>query len=140
MLVTVAGQDMVVPLSGIQETIRPDVRQLRPIGRDGHLLTVQDEQVPVVDLAARLGRREGSFDPSDHILLLVRSQAGVPFALAVEGITDQRQVVIKSLRDNYGRIPGVSAATVLGDGRIALIVDPDSIVATTAARQPAFLE
>lgn len=140
MLVTVAGQIMVIPLAGVVETIQPDARQLRPIGREGHLLSRSGAQVPVIDLAARLGCRHGRFDPADHVMLLLRNQAGGLFALAVEGISDQRQVVIKSLRENYGPIPGISAATVLGDGRIALIIDPDSIVAGDLARQPAFVE
>ena len=58
------------------------------------------------------------------MLLLVECEAGRRAALAVDVIHDQRQVVIKSLEENYGVIPGISAATILGDGRIALIVDP----------------
>jgi two-component system chemotaxis sensor kinase CheA len=47
----------------------------------------------------------------------------------VDAIQDQRQVVIKSLETNYGRVPGVAAATILGDGRVALILDVDNLVA-----------
>jgi two-component system chemotaxis sensor kinase CheA len=62
--------------------------------------------------------------------LLVECEAGRRAALAVDVIHDQRQVVIKSLEENYGVIPGISAATILGDGRIALIVDPEEIIAS----------
>jgi two-component system chemotaxis sensor kinase CheA len=61
---------------------------------------------------------------------LVECEAGRRAALAVDVIHDQRQVVIKSLEENYGVIPGISAATILGDGRIALIVDPEEIIAS----------
>jgi two-component system chemotaxis sensor kinase CheA len=64
------------------------------------------------------------------VLLLVECEAGRRAALAVDVIHDQRQVVIKSLEENYGVIPGISAATILGDGRIALIVDPEEIIAS----------
>lgn len=141
MLVTVETETMVIPLASIVETIRPDACQLRAIGHHGHLLALGDVQVPVVDLAGRLGLRRRAVLPSDQILLLIRTQGGVLFALAVDDISDQRQVVIKSLRDNYGPVSGVSAATVLGDGRIALIVDPEGVVAVAErARQPMFLE
>jgi two-component system chemotaxis sensor kinase CheA len=64
------------------------------------------------------------------VLLFVECEAGRRAALAVDVIHDQRQVVIKSLEENYGAIPGISAATILGDGRIALIVDPEEIIAS----------
>lgn len=64
----------------------------------------------------------------DHVLLLVETEAHRRCALLVDGIQDQRQVVIKSLETNYQRIDGVAAATILGNGRIALIIDPDNIV------------
>jgi chemotaxis protein histidine kinase CheA len=62
----------------------------------------------------------------------VECEAGRRAALAVDVIHDQRQVVIKSLEENYGVIPGISAATILGDGRIALIVDPEEIIASAS--------
>jgi two-component system chemotaxis sensor kinase CheA len=127
MLVEVAGQTAVIPLASVMETVRPDPSQLRALGRNGQLLALRGAHVPVIDLAAALGRREGAFQAAEHILLLVRSQRGTLSAFAVDGITDQRQVVIKSLRDNWGPVPGVSAATVLGDGRVALILDPDAL-------------
>jgi two-component system chemotaxis sensor kinase CheA len=141
MLVTAAGETMVIPLASILETIRPDARQLRAIGQGGHLLALRDLQVPVIDLAERLGLRSGQPEPAEQILLLIRTQDGALFAMGVDTISDQRQVVIKSLRENYGRVPGVSAATVLGDGRIALIVDPDAVVsAGGTACQPMLMD
>jgi two-component system, chemotaxis family, sensor kinase CheA len=59
------------------------------------------------------------------VLLLVESGQNERWALAVDKIHDQRQVVIKGLETNYGHVPGVAAATILGDGKIALIIDPD---------------
>lgn len=59
------------------------------------------------------------------VLLLVESGQNERWALAVDRIHDQRQVVIKGLESNYGHVPGVAAATILGDGKIALIIDPD---------------
>jgi two-component system chemotaxis sensor kinase CheA len=66
-------------------------------------------------------------------LLLVEGENQSQCALVVDAVHDQRQVVIKGLDSNYGQVPGVSAATVLGDGQIALILDPDAIAAHRAS-------
>ncbi len=76
------------------------------------------------------------------LLLLVESENLGECALVVDSVQDQRQVVIKSLESNFGSVPGVSAATVLGDGRIALILDPDAIAGgrvTSAYQTPTIL-
>lgn len=65
-------------------------------------------------------------------ILLIEKDNGTRNALAVDMIQDQRQVVIKGLEDNYGSVAGVAAATILGDGRIALILDTDTLVKETA--------
>lgn len=63
--------------------------------------------------------------------LLVESEGGGQRALMVDAIQGQRQVVIKSLEANYTHVPGIAAATILGDGRVALILDVDAIVAAS---------
>jgi two-component system chemotaxis sensor kinase CheA len=81
----------------------------------------------MVDVAQGLGftRAQGQTEP--QTLLLVETENQGQCALIVDRVYDQRQVVIKGLDTNYGAVPGVSAATVLGDGQIALILDPDAI-------------
>lgn len=128
MVVTVADQTMVVPLASILETIRPGPSDIRQIGREGHILAIRGAYVPIIDLADCLGLQQGAFDPTAQVILLVRRADGQQMALAVKSIADQRQVVIKSLEGNYGNTPGIAAATILGDGKIALIVDPESLI------------
>ena len=70
--------------------------------------------------------------------LLIEGEGGTRAALLVDAIQGQRQVVIKSLEANYRHVPGVAAATILGDGRVALILDVDAIVA--ASRMDGSLE
>ena len=142
MIVRVAGQTMVLPISSILETIRPTVRDLTRIGQNGHLLSIRGTYVPIIDLAEILGHGGGDFDPTNRILVLVRTEGKAQAALAVEDISDQRQVVIKSLSGNYGAIPGISAATILGNGKIALIIDPDAAVSLSAvqSRPQAFMD
>ena len=66
------------------------------------------------------------------VLLLVEADDESSWALAVDQIFDQRQVVIKGLESNYGHVPGVAAATILGDGNIALIIDPEETARRSA--------
>ena len=128
MVVDVCGQTMVLPLANIVETIRPRPGDLRPLGSSGHVLAIRGNYIPVLSLGAILGMEDGPFDPADQTLVLIQTDGSPPVALSVAAISDQRQVVIKSLESNYGAIPGISAATILGDGHIALIVDADAVV------------
>jgi two-component system chemotaxis sensor kinase CheA len=67
-------------------------------------------------------------DPERSVAILVETDGGARNALLVDSIQDQRQVVIKSLEANYGTVAGIAAATILGDGRVALILDVDALV------------
>jgi len=88
--------------------------------------------LPLVNLPfVALGYRQQELDPTKGVVLLAESGDGERAALLVEAIQDQRQVVIKSLEANYRQVPGVAAATILGDGRVALILDIDTIVAVS---------
>ncbi len=128
MVVSVAGQTMVVPLTSILETIRPGPGDLHALGTGETLLLIRGRFIPTVDVARALGFRRS--DPeATPLLLLVEGENASQCALIVDGVHDQRQVVIKGLDSNYGTVPGVSAATVLGDGQVALILDPDAIAA-----------
>ena len=71
------------------------------------------------------------------VAILVESEGGGKAALLVDAIQGQRQVVIKSLEANYQQIDGIAAATILGDGRVALILDVDALVTTQHRRKPA---
>jgi len=130
MLVEFGGEMMVLPLSAILETLRPSSATIHAIGRTGRVVANRGELIPIIDLADAFGVAEPGEPEERDVLLLVECEAGRRAALAVDVIHDQRQVVIKSLEENYGVIPGISAATILGDGRIALIVDPEEIIAS----------
>lgn len=132
MVINVGGQTMVVPISSIIETVRPTSSDLAKIGIDGNLLRIRGEYVPIVDLAARLGQPRSDADLTEKVLILIQTESVTQCALAVDEIFDQRQIVVKSMQGNYGDIHGISGATILGDGKIALIIDPDAIGASTA--------
>ena len=125
MVVDIAGQTMVVPITAIIETLRPSPGDVHHVAASGSVVSVRESFVPIIDLAESFGYRPAGTDYSTKVLLLVESASNDRWALAVDHIHDQRQVVIKGLETNYGHVPGVAAATILGDGKIALIIDPD---------------
>lgn len=127
-VISIADQTMVIPIASIIETIRPNRKDLHHIGTGGEVISVRGAYVPIVDVARNLGLSQGADHIGSGVLLLVSTESHGLTALRVGAIHDQRQVVIKSLESNYGAIPGVSAATILGDGKIALILDPDELV------------
>ena len=134
MVIRISDQTMVVPISAIQETLQPKSAPIHVIGSGGRVLQNRNGLVPIIDLGEYFGFRKTPEDLAAHVLLLIESDNDQRFALIVDEIQDQRQVVIKSLESNYQRVRGVAAATILGDGRIALIIDPDNIARPVAGR------
>ena len=130
MVVSVADQTMVVPITSIVETMRGSDDMINNLGADGTLLSIRGNFVPICDVAGALGL-EKKDDQPPGVYLLVETETGQRSALAVDDIHDQRQVVIKSLDGVCGEIAGVAAATILGDGKIAMILDPESIIAAS---------
>ena len=128
MVVSVCGQTLVAPLSGIIETLQPKTSEVRRLGPNATLIAIRETYVPLIDIGAVLGYRTEPVDPTAGVALLVESENGSRAALLVDGIQGQRQVVIKSLESNYRHIVGIAAATILGDGRVALILDVDAVV------------
>ncbi|PJI84934.1 two-component system chemotaxis sensor kinase CheA [Yoonia maricola] len=133
MIIHIGGQTMVVPIASILETIRPSPADIAEIGLSNHLLRIRGEYVPIIDLASRLGVTPNATSLTDRVLLLLQTESVSQCALAVDDILDQRQVVVKSMQGSYGEISGISGATILGDGKIALIIDPDAISAVPAS-------
>ena len=128
MVVTVAEQTLVVPLTSIIETLKPKPNEIHGFGGDSRVMEIRNTFVPLIDVGRELGYRNVSPDAGAGVALLVESEGGGHSALLVDAIQGQRQVVIKSLEANYGRVPGIAAATILGDGRVALILDVDGVV------------
>ncbi|MFC3072521.1 chemotaxis protein CheA [Shinella pollutisoli] len=131
MVVTVAGQTLVVPLTAIVETLQPEASAIHSFGASQRLISIRNSFCPLVDVGRILNFRAMQANPIEGVALLVESEGGGQRALMVDAIQGQRQVVIKSLEANYTHVPGIAAATILGDGRVALILDVDAVVAAS---------
>jgi two-component system chemotaxis sensor kinase CheA len=128
MVVSVAGHSLIAPLTSLIKSVQPGPADVRRLGATTCLLSFRGEHLPLIDLGLTLGYRPMAMEPTLGVILVVEDDLGRRAALLVDEILGQRQVVIKSLEANYRAVPGVAAATILGDGRVALILDVSAIV------------
>ena len=136
MVLGAAEQTLVAPLSAIVESLTPKAEDVHYVGGHDAVIRFRDAFVPLVDVAGVMGFRDAAVGPGQGVAVVVETESGSRAALMVDAIHGQRQVVIKSLETNYQQVEGVAAATILGDGRVALILDVDALVAN-ARRRPA---
>jgi two-component system chemotaxis sensor kinase CheA len=122
LLVRVGNQTYVLPLVSIVESIRPRPEQVRDVAGRGTVIVLRKEPVPLVRLGILLGEPDAVLDPVQGLVVIVEHECGRA-ALLVDELIGQQQVVIKSLETNFRRVEGVLGATILGDGRAALILD-----------------
>jgi len=134
MIISVENETLVVPLNAIAETLTLQPEIIERLGPETTVISVRGEFVPLLDLGVELGYRLPKQNYEGAIALLVVHEDGSRSALVVDDIEDQRQVVIKGLQDSYGNVPGVAAATILGDGQIALILDAGDLLANANGR------
>lgn len=134
MVVRCANETLVVPLGAIVETVSLGQGDVRSLGPSTNVIHIRDTFVPLLDLGTELGYRQPTSDYVGRVVLLIAQEDGSRAALLVDSIEEQRQVVIKGLQDTYGRVPGIAAATILGDGQIALIVDPVDLMTNASGR------
>ncbi|MEO0464739.1 MAG: chemotaxis protein CheA [Pseudomonadota bacterium] len=132
MIVQVGDQSLVIPLTHVIESLRPANADIKGLGTQRRMLNVRGRFVPVVSLGEMTGARGMVDDPSEGVLVLVETESHGRAALLVDAITDQRQFVIKSLDAHYRSVESVAGATILGNGRVALIVDVDYLVQSSS--------
>ncbi|SFL41430.1 chemotaxis protein CheA [Shimia haliotis] len=139
MLVTIEGESLVVPTVALRETLQPGQANVHDFCDGDRGLSMNGEILPIVDLGEALGFRTKLSTLENQALLLIEGESGRRSALAVDTIIEQREVVIKGLEQNYQSIPGIAAATILGNGKIALIVDTDQMIPTAGQSQLSLL-
>jgi len=126
MSVGVADETYIVPLASVVESIHLSPDDVKSIGGTGRVVEVRNEYLPLMalDQLFQVPRREPY---SGGIMIVVEAEGG-RIALVVDELIGQHQVVVKNLEANYRKVPGVSGATILGDGRVALILDVSWLV------------
>lgn len=128
MLVRVGAERFIVPTTSIQTSVRPLRENLATVTKHGELLLTRGELIPMFRLA-RLFAIEGATEDPTRALAVVVSGAEGRCALLVDELLGQQQVVAKSLGERVGNVRGIAGGTILGDGRVGLILDTAEIIA-----------
>jgi two-component system chemotaxis sensor kinase CheA len=127
MSIGVGGETYILPLSSVVESLQVTAGIVQTVGATGRVVKVREEFMPVIALddVFRVPRQDG--DRAPEIMMILEAE-GKRVAALVDELLGQHQVVVKNLETNYRRVPDISGATILGDGRVALIVDTASLV------------
>jgi two-component system chemotaxis sensor kinase CheA len=127
MSVGVGEEVYILPLNSVVESFQVRPGMIKTIGGSGRVVEVRDEYMPVADLEQVFNVPRFDFEHASNIMVVVEAEGG-RVALLVDELLGQQQVVVKNLESNYRRVDDVSGATIMGDGRVALILDIGSLV------------
>ncbi len=127
MSVGVGEEVYILPLSSVVESFQVQAGVIKTIGGSGRVVEVRDEFMPVLELEHVFGVPRFDFENVSGIMVVAEAEGG-RVALLVDELLGQQQVVVKNLEANYRKVNDVSGATIMGDGRVALILDVGSLV------------
>jgi len=127
MSVSLGHSVYVIPLNLIVETLQPRAEDIKTVTGEGRMVHVRGEYLPIIALHSLFNHHTEITDPTQGVLVLIEAD-GKKSALFVDRLVGQQQVVIKSLETNYRKVQGVSGATIMGDGSVALILDVPAII------------
>ena len=127
MSVSLGSSIYVIPLNLIVETLQPREEDIKTVTGEGRMVHVRGEYLPVISLHSLFNQETNITDPTQGVLVLIEAE-GKKAALFVDALVGQQQVVIKSLETNFKKIQGVSGATIMGDGSVALILDVPALI------------
>jgi two-component system, chemotaxis family, sensor kinase CheA len=127
MSVGVGDEVYILPLSSVVESFQVQPGMVKTIGGSGRVVEVRDEYMPVLDLEKVFDVPRFDFERVSNIMVVVEAEGG-RVALLVDELLGQQQVVVKNLESNYRKVDDVSGATIMGDGRVALILDIGALI------------
>ena len=130
MSIGVGDECYILPLASVVESFQVAPGMIKTIGGSGRVVDVRDEYLPVVDLERVFDVPRTDVERGADIMVVVEAEGG-RVALLVDELLGQQQVVVKNLESNYRKVQDVSGATIMGDGRVALILDTGSLVRRT---------
>ena len=127
MVIKVGQQTYVMPLSAIVECLRPQANEISNLIGTHGMLQLRGEFVPVVLLSNLLDINSAPSASGERVVIITDAGEGSRFGLVVDELLGHQQVVIKSIEESYGTVPGIAAATILGNGRVAFILDVEKL-------------
>ncbi|CAH6660848.1 chemotaxis protein CheA [Pseudocitrobacter vendiensis] len=138
MSVKVCDEVFILPLNAVMESLQPRDEDLHPLAGGERVLEVRGEYLPLVELWKVFDVQGAKTEATQGIVVILQS-AGRRYALLVDQLIGQHQVVVKNLESNYRKVPGISAATILGDGSVALIVDVAALQSLNREKRLAYI-
>ncbi|WP_020593098.1 chemotaxis protein CheA [Kiloniella laminariae] len=127
MIVSVGREKFVISLTSIIESLRPAIKDLHHLSNGATVVAIRGEYVRLVKLHKLFKITDAEKDPSKALVVIAEIEGGRRVGILVDELLGQQQVVIKSLEENYDPVEGISAATILGNGKVALILDVDGL-------------
>ena len=127
MTVRVSDEVYILPLSSVIESFQINPKDINTVAQGAQLVKVRDEYMPVIELERVFQVPRFEYNAASPIMVVVEAE-GARVALMVDELLGQQQVVIKNLESNYRKVPNISGATILGDGKVALILDTSGLV------------
>ena len=134
--VCVGAETYIVPLVSIVESLQVKAGGVNRLSNAGEVIAFRGDYLPLLRLHELFGVEARSRAIHDGLVVVVEGD-GQRVGLFVDDLRGQQQVVIKSLENNYGQVPGISGATILGDGSVALILDVPGLIRSTSRREAA---
>jgi len=138
MSVKVCDEVFILPLNAVMESLQPRDEDLHPLAGGERVLEVRGEYLPLVELWKVFDVQDAKTEATQGIVVILQS-AGRRYALLVDQLIGQHQVVVKNLESNYRKVSGISAATILGDGSVALIVDVAALQSLNREKRLAYV-
>lgn len=127
MSIKVGDEIYILPLGFVVESLQPSANDVKEINGKGRVIKIRDEYLPLIPLYENFGICPKYTNPADGIAVIVEVD-GKKAALFVDDLVGQQQVVVKNIESNYRKVPGISGATILGDGGVSLILDVSALL------------
>jgi two-component system chemotaxis sensor kinase CheA len=138
MVIKVGRETYVMPLPTIVECLRPSPGDIQNLLGTRGMLQLRGDLVPLVHLGDLLDVRSNPNDPNDRVVIVTEAGDESRFGLIVDELCGHQQVVVKSIEESYGSVPGIAGATILGNGRVAFILDVEKLSDLAASQTPSF--
>jgi two-component system chemotaxis sensor kinase CheA len=136
MVIKVGGETYVIPMSAIVECLRPRANEMHNLLGGRGVLQLRGNIVPLVHLGDLLDVNGTPAATDERVVIIADAGDNSRFGMIVDELCGHQQVVVKSLEESYGQVPGVAGATILGNGRVALILDVEKLSDLAAGQPP----
>ena len=138
MVIKVGQETYVMPMSSIVECLSPSRSDVHPLVGTRGMLQLRGNLVPLVYLSDLLCIKSSEMESDERVVIISDAGEGSHFGIVVDELCGHQQVVIKSIEESYGSVPGIAGATILGSGRVAFILDCEKLSDLAISQVPSF--